>query len=169
MYAACRGGWFDMVTGRIVDALLGFPCIVLSIIIIVALESSPFSVAVAIAAVLTPRVARLTRANALSVRGAQFIEAARTIGAGRMRVAFRHLLPNWVRPSVAAITGYLGLGVPPPYPSWGRMIQEGTRLYFETAPWLVIFPGLALSITVVSFTVIADRLMRFLPARDIPK
>lgn len=181
IFAAYRGGWFDLVTGRIADILLGFPYLVLAIVIIVALESSPTSVAVAISVVLAPRAFRLARAGAQSALKEQYIEAARTIGAGHLRIAYRHLLPNCIGPTLAQAAGffgtaiatetilsYVGLGIPPPYPSWGRMIQEGTRLYVETAPWLVIFPGIALCLTVMSFTIIADRLRRSLANGNIP-
>jgi peptide/nickel transport system permease protein len=167
--SAFYGGSLDLIIGRLTDVVLGFPYLVLAILIIVALGSSPTAVAIAIATVLVPRVTRMARASALSVMEAPFISAARIVGAGRFRVMFRHLLPNCLQGPLTQITGYfgtaiatevvlsyLGLGVPPPYSSWGRMIQEGTRLYFETAPWLVVFPSLALVITVVGFATIGD-------------
>lgn len=172
-YAAYTGGWQDLIVGRIVEAFLGFPFIVLAIIIVVALESSPTSVAIAIAAVLTPRIAQLTRTSALLVVREPYIEAAKATGAGNARIVVLHLLPNCAGPPLSQAVGYigtaittesvlsyLGLGVPPPHPSWGRMIQEGTRSFFESAPWLVIFPGLALFLFVIFFSVLGEYLRR---------
>ena len=168
MIAAYTGGVVDWLVGRIVDIFLGFPYLVLAILIIVVLESSATAVALSLAAVFTPRITRLTRASALSLLEEPFIEAARMIGAGPVRILFRHLLPNLTRSisvhlsgnfgtaiATEAILSYLGLGVPPPNPSWGRMIQEGTRLYIEVAPWLVLGPGAALIISVLCFAVLA--------------
>jgi peptide/nickel transport system permease protein len=171
--SAYGGGVIDLLSGRLTDVFLGFPNLVLALVIVVALGSSPTTVGLAIAAVLTPRVIRIARAGALAAMQEPYIDAARTIGAGGLRIVVRHLLPNSIRPVLDQVTGYfstaigteailsyLGLGVPPPYPSWGRMIQEGARLYFETAPWLVVFPGAALVITVVSFAIFADKAIR---------
>ncbi len=172
-YAAYRGGWLDLAITRIADTFLGFPFIVLAVIIVVALKSSPTSVAVAVAVVLLPRIIVLTRTTAIVVKHEPYIDAARMIGAGSRRVVFFHLLPNCTGPSLTqaigsfaaaiateSILSYLGLGVPPPYPSWGRMIQEGTRLYFEAAPWLVIFPGLALFVLVFGFSWFAEKIRK---------
>ena len=172
-YTAYRGGWLDLAISRIVDTFLGFPFIVLAVIVVVALESSPTSVAVAIASVLLPRIIVLTRTAALAVKNEPYIDAASMIGAGNRRVVFFHLLPNCIGPpfvqavgyfgtaiATESILSYLGLGVPPPYPSWGRMIQEGTRLYFEAAPWLVIFPGFTLFAMVIGFSWFAENLRR---------
>ncbi len=172
-YAAYTGGWPDLIIGRIVDTFLGFPFIVLAVIIVVALEPSSTSVALAISAVLTPRIIVFTRTSAILVKQELFIEAAKTAGAGKARIVFLHLLPNCIGPPLSqaigyigtavateSILSYLGLGVPPPYPSWGRMIQEGTRLYFESAPWLVIFPGIALCLFTVGFALLGDLLQK---------
>lgn len=169
--SAYRGGWLDMIFQRVVDVLLGFPFLVLALIIVVALLPSPTSAALAIALALAPQIARVARASALSVLGEAYITAARMSGSSGVRIIWKHLLPNSLPPILAQVTGYfgtavvaeatlsfLGLGVPPPLPSWGRMLAEGTRQYFEAAPWVTVFPGVVLSLTVVSFAILGDGL-----------
>ena len=176
--SAYWGGKTDLLVQRVIDVLLGFPFLVLALIMVVALGTSPTSVAFAIALALAPQVARLSRASALSIREESYVEAARAIGAGSHRIIWRHLLPNSFPPVLAQVTGYfgaavvaetalsfLGLGVPPPFPSWGRMLQEGVRQYFEAAPWATIFPGLALSLTVLSAALIGDGIRDLLDPR----
>ena len=176
--SAYRGGTFDLVVQRVIDVFLGFPFLVLALIMVVALGSSPTSVAVAIALSLAPQVARLSRASALSIEGELYVESARVIGASSYRIIWRHLLPNSFPPVLAQVTGYfgaavvaetalsfLGLGVSPPFPSWGRMLQEGARQYFEVAPWATVFPGLALSLTVVSSALLGDAVRDLLDPR----
>lgn len=175
--SAYLGGWVDLATQRLVDAFLGFPLLVLAVVIVAALGSSTPTVVLAISIALAPQVARLTRASALSVRGRPHVVAARSIGAGMPRILFRHILPHSLGPVLAYVTGFvstalvaesslsfLGLGVPPPSPSWGGMLQEG-RQFLEAAPWLVIFPGLALSVTALSFVAVGDALRDVLDPR----
>ena len=178
--SAYWGGKSDLLVQRVIDVLLGFPFLVLALIMVVALGTSPTSVAFAIALALAPQVARLSRASALSIRGESYVEAARAIGAGSHRIIWRHLLPNSFPPVLAQVTGYfgaavvaetalsfLGLGVPPPFPSWGRMLQEGVRQYFEAAPWATVFPGLALSLTVLSAALIGHGIRDLLDPRHL--
>lgn len=178
--SAYWGGTFDLVVQRVIDVLLGFPFLVLALIMVVALGSSPTSVAIAIALAQAPQVARLSRASALSIKGESYVEVARVIGAGPYRIIWRHLLPNSFPPVLAQVTGYfgaavvaetalsfLGLGVPPPFPSWGRMLQEGVRQYFEVAPWATVFPGLALSLTVLSSALLGDAVRDLLDPRHV--
>ena len=180
MFSAYRGRKLDLLVQRLVDVLLGFPFLVLALIMVVALGPSRISVAAAIALSLTPQVARLARASALSIKGEAYVEAARVAGAGPYRIIWRHLLPNSFPPILAQLTGYFGiaivaetalsfldLGVPPPFPSWGRMLQEGVRQYFEAAPWVTVFPGLALSITVLSSALLGDALRDLLDPRRV--
>lgn len=169
VFSGYVGGRFDLVYQRFIDVLLGFPSLVLALVFVVALQPSEFSLTIAIAVALLPRVERVARAAAAATAGEPYITAARSIGAGTSRIAFRHVLPNSLSPIIAQISGYigtaviaeaslsfLGLGVPPPYPSWGRMLQEGARQYLEAAPWVTIFPGLFISLTVVSCAVLGD-------------
>ncbi len=179
--SAYLGGWIDLATQRVVDAFLGFPLLVLAVVVVAALGSSTPTVVLAISVALAPQVARLTRTSALSVRGRPHVMAARSIGAGMPRILFKHILPHSLGPVIAYATGFvstalvaesalsfLGLGVPPPSPSWGGMLQEG-RQFLEVAPWLVIFPGLALSATALSFVVVGDVLRDLLDPRVTPR
>ncbi|MBM3933937.1 MAG: ABC transporter permease [SAR202 cluster bacterium] len=172
------GGKVDMLVQRVVDVFLGFPPLVLAMVILVALGPERTSLGAAVvssagaaAIALAPQVARLARATTLALRQEGYIEAARAIGASPLRVVGRHVLPNGLPIILAQVTGFfgaaivletslsfLGLGIPPPYPSWGRMLNEGARRYFEVAPWATIFPGLALSAVVLSTAMLGDAL-----------
>lgn len=167
---AYRGGVLDLVSQRVVDTLLGFPSLVLAVILVATLRPSVATITIAIAIALTPQIMRLSRARTLSLKEENFIVAASGIGAPTWRVVFRHILPHSLGPIVSYSFGYvsvalvaesalsfLGLGIPPPLPSWGGMLQEG-RVFFEVAPWLIIFPGLALGLAAVSFAILGDLL-----------
>ena len=173
------GGLFDLVVQRFVDALLGIPFLILAIVVIVAIRPSTHAVIIAIAAGYAPQAARLTRATVASVKTEHYVEAIRAMGAGPFRIVLRHVLPNSISPMLIHATGalgtalvaeatlsFLGLGVPPPEPSWGRMLQEGARSYLEVAPWLTIAPGLALTTTVVSVAFVGDALRDALDPRS---
>ena len=177
--SAYWGDPFDLVVQRAVDTLLGFPMLVLALIMVVALGPSANSVVVALAVAMTPQVTRLSRAGALQVKEELYMDAAMVIGSPPHRVILRHLLPNSFPPVLAQVTGYfgaavvaetalsfLGLGVPPPDPSWGRMLEEGSRQYFEAAPWATIFPGLLLSLTVLSSALLGDAIRDWLDPRS---
>ena len=179
--SAYRGGALDLLAQRLVDLLLGFPFLVVALIMIVALEPSTTSVALAIALALAPQVARLSRAATLAAKEEGYVEAAKASGAGPLWIIWRHLLPNSFPPILAQLTGYLGtavvaetalsylrLGTPPPYPSWGRMLQEGVQQYFEAAPWATLFPGLALAITVFSAALLGDQMREIFGPRRPP-
>lgn len=172
------GGVFDLLVQRFVDLLLGFPFLVLALIIVVALKSSATSVAVAVGIVLSPQVARLARAGALAEKDEAYVMSAKMSGARHSRIIFKHVLPNCLSPVIAQLTGFfgiaiavettlsfLGLGVPPPFPSWGGMLQEGARQYLESAPWISLFPGLVMSLAVISFALLGDVLRDFLDPR----
>ncbi len=168
---AYAGGVADLIVQRAVDVLMGFPFLVLALIVIVALAPSTLSLTLAIGLGLAPHTARLARSAALPIVEEQYVAAARASGAGPFHVVVFHILPNTAPAIVAQLTGYfgaavaaeaalsfLGLGVPPPFPSWGRMLQEGTRAYFEAAPWVTLLPGVILSLTVMSCAVLGDGL-----------
>ena len=172
------GGKPDLLMQRVVDALMAFPTLVMALIIVAAFGSSISNVIIAIVVALTPRMVRISRAQALSVREELYIVASQSIGVKPLRVMIRHILPNSLAPIIVLATGYLaeaviaeaalsflGLGVPPPDPSWGRMLQEGAREYLERAPWLTIFPGIALSLAVFGFTLFGDALRDVLDPR----
>lgn len=165
------GGKFDMILQRVVDAFMGFPSLILALIMVVALGASLNNVMLAIGITLIPRMSRLSRSSALSVKEEVYILASQAIGANTVRILFRHVLPNSMAPVFVLATGYLGtaivseaslsflgLGVPPPNSSWGGMLEIGTRGYLETAPWLAIYPGIALSVVVFAFSFFGDAL-----------
>ncbi len=175
---AYRGGILDLVSQRLVDTLLGFPSLVLAVILVVTLTPSVYTITIAIAVALIPQIVRLSRARTLSLKEQNFVAAARGIGAPSWRVIFGHILPHSLGPIVSYSLGYvgvalvaesalsfLGLGVPPPLPSWGGMIQEG-RIFFEVAPWIVIFPGLTLALVAVSFAILGDVLRDLFDPRE---
>jgi len=133
----------------------------------------------AIAFVLVPSVARVIRATTLSMREQPFVEAAKAIGMSETRIAIRHVLPNTLSPLIVLATAqlgsailveatlsFLGLGVPEPHPSWGRMLSESAAEYVRTAPWLVIFPGLAISLVVFGTNLLGDALRDLLDPRQ---
>ena len=176
--SAYRGGKVDLAIQRLMDIILGFPFLVLAVMIVAALGTSVHSVIIAITLALIPQNVRLSWAIALSVKGETYVQAAQVAGASPVRIVLRHVLPNSAPPLVAHATSYfgvallgeaalsfLGLGVPPPDPSWGRMIQEGARQHLEVAPWITLFPGLALSILVLSTAFWGDALRDILDPR----
>ena len=172
------GGWVDLVVQRVIDAMEGFPGLVLALALVTALGASLNNVVLAIAVAFTPRMTRLTRSMALSVKEEDYILASQAIGATSLRIMVRHVLPNSLAPVIVLATGYLGtaivveaglsflgLGVPPPHPAWGRMLQSAARKYQEEALWLTIFPGGALAITVFGFNLFGDALRDVLDPR----
>ena len=165
------GGAVDLAIQRVVDMLLGFPGLILAMVMVVAMGASLNNVVLAIAVVFSPRVVRLARSSALSIKEEPYVLAAQSIGASHVRIMLRHILPNALAPVFVLATGYLGtaivveaslsylgLGVPPPSPSWGNMIFAGSRGNLEAAPWLSVFPGLALALVVFSFSFLGDAL-----------
>jgi peptide/nickel transport system permease protein len=172
-------GWFDLITQRILEMMQALPLLVLAIIMAAALGPSLQNTIVAIAIPLVPYVARVIRSNTLSLREQPFVEAAKAIGMPEMRIAIRHVLPNTLSPLIVLATAqlgsailveatlsFLGLGVPEPHPSWGRMLSESAAEYVRTAPWLVIFPGLAISFVVFGTNLLGDALRDLLDPRQ---
>ena len=163
------GGWIDMVIQRIVDAVLAFPGIVLAMSLVAVRGPRTPHPPVADAIVIIPFQSRVVRGAVLSVKQNVYIEAAQTIGATPQRIMFRHVLPNVVAPILILISAslgnailieaglsFLGLSTQPPEPSWGLMLSGTGRRYMEEAPWLAIFPGLAIAITVLAFNLLGD-------------
>ncbi|MCL0042879.1 ABC transporter permease [Dehalococcoidia bacterium] len=167
--SATLGKPVDIILQRVVDGFMAFPSLVLALIIVASFGASTLNVGIAITIVLIPQTIRLARAQSLRIQTETYITAAISIGVSPSRIIWRHILPNMVTSIVVLLTGFvgeavvveaslsfLGLGIPPPQPSWGRMIQEGAFLYLETAPWITIIPGLALSLLVLSFAFLGD-------------
>ena len=165
------GGKTDLVAQRLMDIMQALPILVLALVMAAALGPSLVNTIIAISVVIVPRAARLIRASVLAIREFVYIESARAIGVSHRRVAFRHILPNTVGPFIVLVTAqlggailgeaalsYLGLGVPEPYPSWGRMLSIAAAEYAQKAPWLVIFPGLAISLAVFGTNLLGDAL-----------
>ncbi len=163
------GGLFDMVVQRVVDALLAFPGIVLVMAVVSVFGLSTRNALLAIGILIIPYTSRVVRSAVFSIKENVYIEAATAVGASPVRVMWRHILPNVVAPIlilISALLGgailiesglaFLGLGTQPPDPSWGLMLSTVGRQYMEIAPWLAIFPGLAISITVLAFNLFGD-------------
>jgi peptide/nickel transport system permease protein len=160
------GGAVDFVLMRLTDVMLALPALLLAMAVVAVLRPSLFSILLVIGLVSWTQVARVVRAETLSMVRRDFVIAARALGAPSLRLILRHVLPN-VAPIIIvmaalgtsgtllldAALSFLGLGVPPPTPTWGRMIEEAT-LYFRTAPWLSIFPGIAIFYAVLGFNLL---------------
>jgi peptide/nickel transport system permease protein len=162
-------GWVDLIVQRLMDILQALPRLVLALVMSAALGPSIGNVIIAIAVPVIPIMARIVRASTMSVRDLPFVEAARAAGMSEWRIALIHVLPNTMAPFIVlgtaqlgsailieASLSFLGLGVPEPHPSWGRMLSESAAEYAQQAPWLVVFPGLAISAAVFGFNLLGD-------------
>ncbi len=165
-----RRGWFDEIVMRFMDAMMAFPVVMLYLLVIVAFGQSAVTVVLAVAIANTPAISRLVRGLVLDIRNREFVAAARMRGESTRYILFREILPNatgpilvdgLVRVGYAAFAigtlGFLGLGVPPPNPDWGRMVYEAKAAIIQT-PTAALFPALAISSIVVAFNLIADGL-----------
>ena len=166
--AGYRGGWADHLITRVVDTIMSFPTLLIGILVVAALGPGLYKVAVAIGVAFTPRFIRLARGSTLAIKEKGYILATRSIGAGDSRIIFIHCLPNiigdltvmatlWVAVAirVEASLSFLGIGVQPPMASWGAMVGTGVDNLF-TAPWVSLFPGLAILVTIFSFNLLGD-------------
>lgn len=172
-------GWFDLITQRIIDIMQALPLLVLALVMAAALGPSLENTIIAISIPLVPNVARVIRSNTLSLREMPFVEAARAIGISETWIAIRHVLPNTLAPLIVlgtaqlgsailteASLSFLGLGIPEPHASWGRMLSESAAEYVRTAPWLVIFPGIAISLVVFGTNLLGDAVRDMLDPRQ---
>ena len=177
--SAYFGGWFDMTIQRVVDVLLGFPSIVLALIVVVGLNTSISALFVAMSIAFFPMIVRIARVAALSTKTETYIAAAQVNNLRPIAILLRHLLPNSLSPIIAQVSSYfgvamvteatlsfLGLGVPPPYPSLGNMLKEGASQFLETAPWISFFPGFVLLVVSVSFALLGDSLRDLLDPKN---
>nr|WP_249365332.1 nickel transporter permease [Cytobacillus citreus] len=168
--AGYYGSWVDAIISRIFDILLAFPSILLAISIVAILGPSLQNALIAIAIINVPNFGRLVRSKVLSIKQEEYIMAARAVGMKDARILFRHILPNSISPVIvqatlaiataiieAAALGFLGMGAQAPTPEWGKMLAD-SRNYITQAPWTLIFPGLAIMLTVLGFNLMGDGL-----------
>ncbi len=173
------GGWVDLIVQRLIDIMQALPLLVMALIMAASLGPSLTNTIIAIAIPLVPNVARVIRSNTLALREMPFVEAARAVGMSETRIAIQHVLPNTLAPLIVLGTAqfgsailvesalaFLGLGVPEPHPSWGRMLSELAAEYVRTAPWLVIFPGIAISLVVFGTNLLGDAIRDILDPRQ---
>lgn len=170
MIGGYKGGRIDNLVLRFIDIFMSFPIVILGLLVLAIMGPGLSKIVIAIGVALTPRIARLARGSTLSIKGKEYIEAARAVGQNDGKIMFVHVLPNifgeilvmgtlWVATAiiVEASLSFIGLGVRPPTPSWGAMIRDGLD-QLTNAPWLSLFPGLAIFTSVFSFNLIADGL-----------
>jgi peptide/nickel transport system permease protein len=171
------GGWTDNMVMRGADLLFAFPAILLALAIAAALGPGTRNTIIAITVVYLPIFARVARGSVLTIKTLEYIDASRSQGAGHSRIVFGHLIPNSLAPSIVQLSlafswailteaalSFLGLGAVPPAPSWGSMLSE-SRTLMEIAPWLAIFPGLAIMLAVLGFNLLGDGLRDVLDPR----
>ena len=167
--SAYFAGWFDLVFQRVMDVFLAFPLIIMALAVVAIFGTGPANVIVAITIPFVPRCARVVRSNALTIREMPYVDAARALGFGHARIILRHMVPNCMAPYLIMLTtflgqailleaalSYLGLGVQEPIPAWGLMLQGGAEEYAESAPWIAVFPGLAITLAVFAFNLFGD-------------
>ena len=169
--SAFLGGKVDLLLERLMDVLLAFPQLILALAVASILGPAVENVVIAVAIPIVPRAARVVRATALSVKENVYVEAVSALGASRRRVVLQHILPNVVAPYIIMVTAqlagailaeaalsYLGLGAAEPTPSWGLMLSGSASAYAEKAPWIGLFPGIAISLAVFGFNLFGDSL-----------
>lgn len=178
MVSGYFGGIVDMVIQRIMDAVMSIPALILALFIAALLGPAIQNVIIALVIIEIPRFARIVRGEMLRIRETNYVEASRSVGAHAFRIILKHGLPNMMAPIIVmaslafgqtiiaeASLSFLGIGTPPPNPSWGLMLSDASR-YMESAPWLVLFPGLALSVLVLAFNLLGDALRDFLDPKN---
>ena len=167
--SAYFGGMFDLVVQRIVDVIMAFPLIILALAVVATLGPGTENVIIAITIPFVPQCARVVRSNALAIREIPYVDAARALGFSNMRIIMRHMAPNVMAPYLIMLTSflgqailleaslsYLGMGVQEPTPAWGLMLQGGAEEFAESAPWVAIWPGVAISLSVFGFNLFGD-------------
>ncbi len=170
LIAGYAGGWIDSLIMRLVDILLAFPGILLALMIVAMLGTGLINIMYAIGISLVPVYVRMARGSTLSIRNEAYIEAARVLGSSRARILTRHILPNLLGPLIVLSTtaigwgilagaalNFLGLGVHPPTPEWGKDLSDG-RNYLVTSWWITTFPGLVIMVTILAINLVGDTL-----------
>jgi len=167
--SAYFGGTFDLLFQRVMDVVMAFPLIILALAVVATLGTGTFNVIIAITIPFIARCARVVRSNALAIREIPYVDAARAMGFGHSRIILRHMVPNVIAPFLIMLTAflgqailleaslsYLGMGVQEPTPAWGLMLQGGAEEFAESAPWVAIWPGVAISLAVFGFNLFGD-------------
>lgn len=170
LYAGFYGRFLDSIIMWFMDMLMAFPSILLALVVISVLGANLTNTMMAIGITYIPIFTRIVRSSVLKIKGEEFVEAANALGVSDSKIIFRHVLPNSLAPVIVQATlalsgailteaalSFLGLGVQPPMPSWGSMLSDSRR-YMELAPWTVIFPALAIMVSVLSFNILGDGL-----------
>jgi peptide/nickel transport system permease protein len=165
------GGTLDLVLQRVMDAWIAFPSIILALAILAALGAGEINVMIAIGLSLVPFANRIVRGSVLAEKTNVYVEAARSMGCSELRIMARHILPNVTAPIIVIATmtigqailaeaalSFLGVGVQPPHPAWGSMLSGHSRTYMLAAPWMAIFPGLAIFLAVMGWNLVGDAL-----------
>lgn len=171
------GGFLDTVIMRLADVFFAFPWVLGAIAIMTVLGPGLQNIMIAIGILGWASIARISRSSILSIKEVEYVEAARALGASHLRIIVKHILPNSMAPIIVygtmsiggaiiteAALSFLGLGVPPPHPAWGKMLAESLS-YIYNAPWMMYFPGLAIAVTVLGFVLLADGLRDALDPR----
>lgn len=171
IFSAYAGGTVDLVVQRLVDALMAFPPIILALGLMAALGASMNNVVIALVVILLPGTTRVIRSQTLSIKELDYVLAARASSAGSVRIMLRHILPNVAATYIVLSTitlgfaivveaalSFLGVGIPPDVPTWGGMLTLGASRYINTAPWLAIFPGIAITLVVFAINLLGDAL-----------
>ena len=167
--SAYFSGKIDLIFQRIMDVFMAFPLIIMALAVVSIFGTGTQNVIIAITIPFIPRCARVVRSNALAIREIPYVDAARALGYSHMRIILRHMAPNVMAPFLIMLTAflgqailleaslsYLGLGVQEPTPAWGLMLQGGAEEYVESAPWVAVFPGLAITVAVFGFNLFGD-------------
>ena len=169
--SAYFGGRFDLIMQRVMDVFMAFPLIIIALAVVATLGTGTTNVIIAITIPFVPQCARVVRSSALAIREIPYVDAARSLGFGHSRIILRHMMPNVMAPFLIMFTSflgqailleaslsYLGMGVQEPTPAWGLMLQGGAEEYAESAPWVAIWPGVAISLAVFGFNLFGDAL-----------
>jgi len=167
--SAYFGGMIDLIVQRIVDVIMAFPLIILALAVVATLGPGVENVIIAITIPFIPQCARVVRSNALAIREIPYVDAARALGFSHTRIILRHMVPNVMAPFLIMLTSFLGqailleaslsflgMGVQEPTPAWGLMLQGGAEEFAESAPWVAIWPGVAISLAVFGFNLFGD-------------
>ncbi len=178
IFSAYAGGTVDLLVQRLVDALMGFPPIILALGLMAALGASMNNVVIALVVILLPGTTRVVRSQTLSIKELDYVLAARALSASSWRIMLRHILPNVAATYIVLSTitlgfaivveaalSFLGVGIPPDVPTWGGMLTLGASRYVNTAPWLSVFPGIAITLVVFAVNLLGDALRDVLDPR----